>query len=95
MDCPPPSADLYYFDGRVKYGDEVFDSDLKQYLHRGAHIKNSGHLNAMVIYTGTETKLVKNQGRYQFKQSHMEKSINYFMGFNIFLILVIGGILAA
>jgi len=30
---------------------------------------NSGSVYAMVIYTGVETKLLLNQGRYQFKIS--------------------------
>lgn len=36
--------------------------DINQFLHRGAFIKNSGKVLALVIHTGTDSKLIMNLG---------------------------------
>ena len=59
-----PCKDIYRFDAKfsqIKNRDET-TLDLKQFLPRGAVIKNSKEVYAMVIYTGRDTKLVMNQG---------------------------------
>ena len=56
-----PDADLYKFTGEVNVGtDHNFELDLKQFLHRGSSLKNSNYVDAMVIYTGIQTKIVMN-----------------------------------
>jgi len=56
-----PSADLYSFRGTLKVeGMDSQDLDLKQFLHRGAIVVNSEYIDAMVVYTGRETKIVMN-----------------------------------
>jgi len=36
---------------------------------------------ALVVYTGNETKLVLNQGRYKFKMSNTEVNLNLILLF--------------
>ena len=62
------------------------DLDLKQFLHRGAQLKNSNYIDAIVLYTGAHTKLVLNQGKYEFKMSQLDRSINIITVFNIGII---------
>jgi len=50
----------------------IIDLDLKQFVPRGAHVRNSEHLYLLVLYTGNDTKLILNQGKYRFKQSHVD-----------------------
>ncbi|MFN9898479.1 MAG: hypothetical protein ACK55Z_06725, partial [bacterium] len=50
----------------------LIDLDLKQFVPRGAHVRNSEHLYLLVLYTGKDTKLILNQGKYRFKQSHVD-----------------------
>ena len=45
----------------------LIDIDLKQFVPRGAHVRNSEHLYLLVLYTGNDTKLILNQGSYRFK----------------------------
>mmetsp|Transcript_36704 Transcript_36704/g.56265 ORF Transcript_36704/g.56265 Transcript_36704/m.56265 type:complete len:130 (-) Transcript_36704:1091-1480(-) len=40
----------------------------------------------MVIYTGVQTKIVMNQGKYEFKQSQLDKAINLITIWNMFMI---------
>ena len=63
--CIEPTKELYYFEGRLKacLPDEPefkMNLDLNQFLHRGSYIENSGHVIALVVYTGTESKLIMN-----------------------------------
>lgn len=36
-------------------------------------IRNTGYAVCMVVYTGSETKIMQNLGKYSFKRSEMEK----------------------
>ena len=94
IECPEPVADLYAFNARVTYGDEVFEIDMKQFMHRGATVCNSERVTALVVHTSSDCKLIMNQGRYRFKQSNLNKGINALMAFNIVVILVIAAIYA-
>ena len=55
-----PDADLYNFKGDLESDSAKLELDLKQFLHRGTILKNSKFVDAMVVYTGAETKLVMN-----------------------------------
>jgi len=81
-----PVKDLYRFRGKLtmeptshmpqdKGADNETKSamlDVNQFLHRGAFIKNSGKVLALVIHTGTDTKLIMNLGQYNYKVSSAE-----------------------
>ena len=61
----------------------MIDLDIKQFIPRGSHVRNSGCLFLLVLYTGPETKLILNQGSYRFKQSHVDKMINIVLFSNL------------
>lgn len=48
----------------------------------------------MVVYTGTESKLIMNLGKYVFKMSSFEKILNKIMIMNLFLAIFIALITA-
>ena len=63
ISCIVPQKELYYFEGRLRASlpddpEYRMNLDLNQFLHRGSSIENSGHVIAMVVYTGVETKLI-------------------------------------
>ena len=69
-DAPMPN--LYHFDAYMKlvyqeHQSNMIDLDLKQFIPRGSHVRNSGCLYLLVLYTGPQTKLILNQGSYRFK----------------------------
>ena len=90
----PPEADLYSFKGEVSFQNEksetvTQDLDLKQFLHRGTIVVNSHYIDGMVLYTGKETKIVLNQGKYNFKQSQLDQAINWITLWNMIMIFVL------
>ena len=60
MDCHEPLAELYAFNARIKYGRDTFEVDVKQFMHRGATLTNSGSVRGIVVHTGEDCKLIMN-----------------------------------
>ena len=48
----------------------------------------------MVVYTGTDSKLIMNLGKYVYKMSNYEKTLNKIMIVNLLLAIVIALITA-
>jgi magnesium-transporting ATPase (P-type) len=67
---------------------------LKNFLHRGTHLKNSGSVLALVIYCGKDSKIIQNQGRYKFKKSSIEFGVDLIILFNCIWILSVAAIMA-
>jgi hypothetical protein len=65
-----PCKDLYFYDGRIilskqnsKTGVEkkkIINVDIKMFMHRGAVLRNSGSVFAIVTQTGVQSKLIMN-----------------------------------
>ena len=68
-----PIKDLYTFEGQAKIREDengpiqTVKLDMLQFLHRGAVLKNSDRVLAMVVQTGTQTKLSMNLTKYRIK----------------------------
>lgn len=75
------------YDVEAKNEKLKFNLDLLNFLHRGATIKNSGKVFVMVLYTGKESKIMMNNGKYKFKKSGVEKKLNLLVLCNIILLL--------
>ena len=94
-----PIPDLYSFDADLKLVMQdkqlpIINLDLKQFVPRGAHVRNSDCLFLLVLFTGNDTKLILNQGKYRFKQSHVDQVINKVLLVNILLMLSFGVVLS-
>ena len=75
----PPIKDLYKFKGELLLPNksEKLDLSLKNFLHWGSTLKNSIKIDALVVYTGVDTKLVINVGTPKTKFSRAKILINY------------------
>ena len=73
LECSPPIKDIYKFEGALSdsQSDEQVPLDLRNFIPRGATIRNSKNVIALVVYTGGDTKQVLNQGQYRFKISSL------------------------
>lgn len=67
---------------------------IDQFLHRGSYVENSDYIYAMVIYTGVESKLILNMGKYVYKMSSYEKILNKIMVINLLMAIGIALITA-
>ena len=43
----------------------------------------------MVVYTGVDTKLVLNQGKYKFKISNLASKLNWYLFLNIVMMVIL------
>ena len=73
----------------MKQKDITNDLELKNFIPRGSVLKNSENVYAVVLYTGIDTKLVQNQGKYKFKISKLSVVLNRFMIINIVTMFVL------
>ena len=98
-----PCKDLYYYEGQIilskrseKTGAEkkkVINVDIKMFMHRGAVLRNSGSVYAMVTQTGVQSKQIMNLGRYTYKLSRIEAMLNYFSAINLAAMLFMAAML--
>lgn len=77
ISCMLPNAMLYSFDGTlVMFHDQRVILGPKQLLLRGAKLKNTAWVVGVSVYTGDDTKIMKNAEPSKPKQSHIESIVN-------------------
>jgi magnesium-transporting ATPase (P-type) len=59
-------------------------------LHRGSFLKNSTFVVALVVFTGINSKLVMNLGKYRHKKSRLEVLLNFVILCNLIVALALG-----
>lgn len=82
INCLKPNSNLYQFDGFIDlFNNENEKSELtgRNLLVRGARLKSTKWVYGVVIYTGIDTKIMKNSEDSRFKQSEMEFQTNLFI----------------
>ena len=77
INAPPPNSLLYQFEGYItlENGKKIPLTN-KQLLLRGAKIKNTKWAIGIVVYTGLDTKIMKNAEKSRSKQSDIERTTN-------------------
>mmetsp|Transcript_9438 Transcript_9438/g.10347 ORF Transcript_9438/g.10347 Transcript_9438/m.10347 type:complete len:1257 (-) Transcript_9438:119-3889(-) len=77
VDCEPPNENLYKFSGVLTCQDETKISvDVDQFLLRGSSLRATSSILGVVVYTGHETKIMKNSTRSRLKRSKVERLMN-------------------
>ena len=67
----------------------MINLDYEKFLLRGCTLKNTDWIIGMVVYTGHDTKILKNTQKTEMKKSYLEHLINTLI-IVIFLIELIG-----
>ena len=80
-----PNADIYEISGTIVINNQNNYFDSKNVLLRGSRLKSVDYIYGIAIYTGKETKLMKNITRTTLKKSDIEKILVYII---IFLVAV-------
>ncbi|XP_006143250.1 phospholipid-transporting ATPase FetA isoform X3 [Tupaia chinensis] len=86
--CEPPNNKLDKFAGILFYKGKSYSLDHDKLLLRGCIIRNTDWCYGLVIYTGQDTKLMQNSGKYTFKRTQIDHLMNVLVLW-IFLFLVI------
>ena len=95
MDLPAPNSNLYDARGTIQIGGSgPLNIGDKNFMLRGAMLKNTDWIVGVVAYTGKETKIMMNAEDPKYKQSNVEKTTNK-MILMIFAFQVSMGILIA
>lgn len=75
--CDFPNSALYQFDGTLTlFGDQKLSLGPKQLLLRGAKLKNTSWVIGVVVYTGIDTKIMRNAEASKIKTSNVERTVN-------------------
>jgi magnesium-transporting ATPase (P-type) len=93
IECDPPNARLYEFEGRLimPNGIDSFPLGPENILLRGAKLKNTVWIYGAVLYTGHESKLMMNSlAKTPIKQSRLEKITNVQILWLVFILLTTG-----
>ena len=85
--CDAPNDLLYRFEGTfspigstVQHLDsELINLDYNQFILRGSTLKNTEWVIGMVVYSGHDTKIMKNSQHAVMKSSEMEHMLNKFI----------------
>ncbi|KAL1122527.1 hypothetical protein AAG570_002858 [Ranatra chinensis] len=76
IECELPNKHLYEFNGNLRYAERIQPLGPERILLRGAMLRNTSWAFGVVIYTGHETKLMKNSTRAPLKRSTVDKITN-------------------
>lgn len=74
--CEHPNNRLYNFDGTLTFNNQTYPLTVKQVLLRGAMLRNTKWVYAIAIFTGKDTKLVRNSSATPAKRSNVERVTN-------------------
>ncbi|KAF0690539.1 Aste57867_18088 [Aphanomyces stellatus] len=88
LQCEPPDVDMYKFTGTLELAGQVHALDEQQFVPRGSTLKNTKWAVVVVVYTGHETKMMKNAKAPYHKFSHVDGIMNRTVVY-IFVIQVI------
>ncbi|XP_034247125.1 probable phospholipid-transporting ATPase IA isoform X7 [Thrips palmi] len=95
LECDLPNRHLYEFSGVLKEsGKQKLSLGPDQVLLRGSLLRNTRWVFGLVVYTGHETKLMKNSTSAPLKRSSVDKLINKQI-LILFMILIVLCLLSA
>ncbi|KAJ3109737.1 hypothetical protein HDU96_007113 [Phlyctochytrium bullatum] len=82
-----PNNSLYTFEATLRLGSKELAVDPTQLLLRGAMLRNTRWVYAVAVFTGHESKLMKNSTATPIKSTKVERMVNTQIGF-LFIILL-------
>ncbi|KAJ5066837.1 putative phospholipid-transporting atpase [Anaeramoeba ignava] len=98
IECELPNNRLYRFEGTLTMNNSQHSLAHKQIILRGCSLRNTKWILGVIVYTGRETKLMKNSTQPPSKRSSLEIKLNSRL-ISIFIFLgiisIIGSIFAA
>ncbi|XP_070706126.1 phospholipid-transporting ATPase IC [Pempheris klunzingeri] len=88
IECEEPNNRLDKFIGTMLWQRERYPLDLDNMLLRGCKIRNTEECHGLVIFAGSDTKIMRNGGKTRFKRTKIDELMNY-MVYTIFVLLAL------
>ncbi|KAH6575423.1 hypothetical protein BASA62_001894 [Batrachochytrium salamandrivorans] len=89
-----PNNSLYTFEGTLRLREKEIPLNPDQLLLRGAMLRNTRWIYGIVVFTGHESKLMKNATATPIKRTHLDKLVNKHIIY-LFFILVAMSVICA
>ncbi|KAJ2744268.1 phospholipid transporting ATPase [Coemansia sp. BCRC 34301] len=77
VEAEAPTTQLYSFKGSLQVANEVFPLGIDNLLLRGSVVRNTHWAAGVVLFTGSDTKIMMNAGETPSKRSRIERMMNY------------------
>lgn len=94
-----PHPNLYAYEGFVSYNQDgeprKESTTINNLILRGCSLRNTKWIIGMVIFTGSDSKIILNSGVTPSKKSRMSRGLNYYVIINfiiLFLLCLISGL---
>ncbi|CAI9274898.1 unnamed protein product [Lactuca saligna] len=94
--CEDPNSSLYTFVANLEFGDEDEDTLISSYplspsqlLLRDSKLQNTDYVYGVVVFTGRDTKVVRNSLKSPSKRSRVEKKMDHVIYVLFFMLLLI------
>jgi phospholipid-transporting ATPase len=92
IEANPPNQSLYDFEGAISIEETKLLVNIRQLVLRGAFLRNTRWIIGVAVYTGQDTKIMRNASPGRVKQSQIESTMNRLilsiMGFQACLCLL-------
>jgi phospholipid-translocating ATPase len=85
-----PNQDLYNFEGKITMAEETLPLSNTEILYRGSILRNTSYLYGFVVFTGEETKIRMNAGKYvRTKAPTLQKQVNKVVLVVVFIVVAL------
>ncbi|WPK25219.1 hypothetical protein PUMCH_002525 [Australozyma saopauloensis] len=88
-----PHPNLYLYQGAVLYDDDgVLGKEpvtINNMMLRGCFLRNTKWITGIVVFTGSDTKIMLNSGLSPTKKSRLSRELNYYVLLNFIILFII------
>jgi magnesium-transporting ATPase (P-type) len=77
--CDPPNENLERWESHITYRSQIFkqqSANIKNLILRGCFLRNTESVIGIVVYTGMDTKIMKNLKKPLYKMSNIMRLMN-------------------
>lgn len=76
MECEPPTDKIYQFEGVITINHKQVSLTYESFLLRGSSLRNTDWIYGAVVFTGHDTRIMRNSTGSRSKYSKVERQTN-------------------